>query len=89
MKAAADGYDPTIRPKLWKSNPKLGEMQLDERARKDCKRRDSPVCERLRQWLRFPRNESQPLPFPDLEISEGAWRVWEMGGRESAKQLCH
>lgn len=44
---------------------------------------------RLWQWLCFPRNESQPVPFPDLEISEGARRVWEMGGQESAKQLCH
>lgn len=42
MKAAADGSDLTLRPKLWKSNPhrsELGELQLDDR-REDCKRRD-------------------------------------------------
>lgn len=44
-------------------------------------------CERQR--LCFPRNQSEPLPFPDLEISDGAWRVWETGGQEAAKQLCH
>lgn len=43
--------------------------------------RSTAVCERQR--LCFPRNESQPLPFPDLEVSDGAWRVWEIRGQDN------
>lgn len=50
MKAAGDDRDPTLSPKLWKSNPhrsELGELQSDDR-REDCKRREPPpvtVCD--------------------------------------------
>lgn len=83
MDAAADGYDLTRRPKLWRSNPpssKLRVIQLE---------RDRPPVNICDSGSASQGMSLSPLPFPDLEISDGARRVWEMGGQESAKQLCH
>lgn len=51
--------DATLAP-ASRSNPVGSDLPAAERG----------CCERQR--LRFPRNQSEPLPFPDLEISDGA-----------------